>query len=147
LRGGAFGGTVRELATPGNQAGDSGDKEEMNNTRRRWEFILKFSMFTVLAEIHGIHFIPTSFLRTAEEQKKLYKAGKSLCDGYKKISKHQLGRAMDIVIIDENNNPVWEETLEYEILGDLWKKLGGTWGGDWYKEGKTKFNDQYHFEY
>jgi len=148
LPGGSFWETIGELATQNYTAGTSGDEaKEMSNTRRRWEFILKFSMFTILAEMHGIHFVPTSFYRTAKEQEKRFKAGKSLCDGRKKISKHQLWRAMDIVIIDEDNNPIWEGILEYEILGDLWKKLGGTWGGDWYKEGKTKFYDCYHFEY
>ena len=37
----------------------------------------------------------SSGYRSAEHQKKLYNDGKSKCDGYAKISKHQLGMALD----------------------------------------------------
>ena len=33
--------------------------------------------------------------RTAERQNELYQAGKSKCDGYKKLSRHQSGKALD----------------------------------------------------
>lgn len=37
----------------------------------------------------------SSGLRSQEHQNRLYKAGKSKCDGYVKISNHQLGMALD----------------------------------------------------
>lgn len=40
---------------------------------------------------HGKH----SGLRTAEDQNELYKNGLSSCDGYKKLSNHQSGHALD----------------------------------------------------
>ena len=118
----------------------------MNNTILRSNFEYKFALLTFYARTFGISFITTSFLRTAEEQNKRFKKGKSLCDGYKKISKHQLGRARDIVIIDSEGNPIWEHIPEYDRLGKLWEQIGGVWGGRWYKEGKTPFDDIYHFE-
>ena len=118
----------------------------MNNTILRSNFEYKFALLIFYARTFGISFITTSFLRTAEEQNKRFKKGKSLCDGYKKISKHQLGRARDIVIIDSEGNPIWEHTPEYDRLGQLWEQIGGVWGGRWYKEGKTPFDDIYHFE-
>lgn len=120
----------------------------MNNTLLRAKFIYKFALFILLAKItRNIDFIITDFIRTAENQNKRFKEGKSLCDGYKKISYHQKARAIDLVIIDKVGNPIWEHVKEYDILGEIWKSLGGRWGGDWFKEGKTKFNDVYHFEY
>jgi hypothetical protein len=47
-------------------------------------------------EISPLDFAITSGLRTKEEQNKLFKQGKSKCDGIKNISKHQEGKAIDI---------------------------------------------------
>jgi uncharacterized protein YcbK (DUF882 family) len=89
-----------------------------------------------------------AFFRTAEEQKKYFDAGLSKADGYEKKSMHQLGRAVDIVILDNSGMPVWEENEDYHKLGQYWEeRLGGRWGGTWYKQKKTSFNDIYHFEY
>ena len=109
----------------------------MSNTRLRAEFNLKFSKFSLYAiEIKKINFIVTEFIRSAKEQNKRFKNKKSLCDGYKKISYHQKSRAKDVVILDDNGKLVWEHVPKYDVLAEIWKALGGRWGGDWYKEGK-----------
>lgn len=45
--------------------------------------------------VSKIDFGISSGYRTAKEQKALYDAGKSLCDGYKNKSYHQTGNAFD----------------------------------------------------
>jgi len=92
------------------------------------------------AHDNDINIITYSLFRTVEDQKKLFESGKSHCDGVNNLSKHQLGRAVDLVIM-ENGKAVWERNWKYEKLGDFWKSLGNKWGGDW----KT-LNDIYHFE-
>ena len=121
---------------------------QKNNTLLREEFGHKFALFTLYAkDIKGINFIVTDFHRTVSEQNKKFKKGMSLCDGFKKTSYHQKWRAKDIVIIDKKGELVWDHVSEYNILAGIWKELGGRWGGDWYIDGKTDFDDCYHFEY
>jgi len=112
-----------------------------SNTRLRAIFNMKFALLTIYANIEGIDFIVTSYSRTAQEQNILFKQGKSLCDGYEKISYHQKDRARDIVLITPENDLIWARTPEYEKLGAFWKAIGGRWGGDW-----ESLNDIYHFE-
>lgn len=128
--------------------GSNAPKKKKNNALLRSEFGYKFSLFTVHAiVIYGIYFIVTDFHRTAIQQNKRFKKGGSLCDGYKKISYHQKRRAKDLVIIDAKGVLIWKYIPEYDILAEIWKGLKGIWGGDWFKEGKTTFNDIYHFQY
>lgn len=123
-------------------------KKEKNNTLLRAEFNYKFALFTLYAVvIKKVNFIIMDFYRTTAQQNKRFTEGKSLCDGYKKISYHQKWRAKDIVIVDDKGNLIWGHVSEYDILAEIWKALGGRWGGDWFKEGKTKFDDCFHFEY
>ena len=123
-------------------------KKEKNNNFLRTEFGYKFSLFTIYArEIKGINFIVFDFHRTATRQNMRFREDKSLCDGFKIISYHQKWRAKDLVIIDAKGRLVWEHIPEYDILAEIWKGLKGRWGGDWFKEGKTTFDDCYHFEY
>ena len=114
----------------------------MTNTTKRMMFLRKFMQLTNFACLQGIGFIVTSFYRSPEEQNKLFKEGKSKCDGYKKKSNHQRWLAMDIVVI-RKNKAIWERTQEYEELGEFWANLlGGTWGGNW-----KNFEDVFHFEW
>ncbi|MDR0571593.1 MAG: hypothetical protein LBG48_01945, partial [Rickettsiales bacterium] len=62
-------------------------------------------------------FAITSGLRTTEEQYKLYKEGKSKCNGIKNISKHQEGKAVDIC-------PVIYSKLDYTATDDLFFIIG-----------------------
>jgi len=66
-----------------------------------------------------VDFMVVSGLRTAEEQNKLYKQGKSYLDGYNRKSAHQLGLAVDIVPYVDGH-PVWS------LVGneDKWLEIG-----------------------
>lgn len=121
-------------------------QKKVSNTILRAKFEHTFALFTFYAWSKGIRFFTFRFLTTTQEQKKLFNEGKSNCDGVINVSKHQKGRAKDIVIIDKDGKDVWGHIPEYDILGELWEQLGGIWGGRWYIEGKTKFDDCYHFE-
>lgn len=85
-------------------------------------------------------------LRTAQKQAEYFKKGTSMLDGVKKKSKHQLGKAVDIV-------PVVNDKVEFRSWAPFYpmaenvkaaaKKLGVKviWGGDW-----KSFKDGPHFE-
>jgi len=85
-------------------------------------------------------------MRDAVTQKKYFLAGASRLDGVKKKSKHQLGRAVDIVPIVNGKVEHRSWTPFYPMAANVKaaaKRLGIriTWGGDW----KT-FKDGPHFE-
>jgi peptidoglycan L-alanyl-D-glutamate endopeptidase CwlK len=112
----------------------------MTRTDKCIEFFRKVSKLIVMASIHEIKLLPYSFIRSAEEQKKLFDEGKSQCDGINKISQHQRGLAIDLVII-RDNAAVWQSDPEYALLGRMWEEEGMTWGGGW------TFQDYCHFEW
>jgi len=120
---------------------------ENNNTLKRHEFIYKFALLTLYASLKKIKFIITDYIRTAEDQNKRFKEKKSLCDGYENVSMHQKARAIDVVVIDGQGKPLWDDFESYEILGRFWEGLDGSWGYRWYERGITKFKDYYHYEY
>ena len=107
---------------------------------KRNEFLLKLARLILFAESQGLELNCFSMYRTPEQQHQRFMDGKSFCDGYKKKSRHQMWRAADFCII-KNGDCVWERTPDYEKLGQFWKNLSGTWGGDW-----SSLNDIYHFE-
>ena len=78
--------------------------------------------------------------RTTQEQNALFKAGGSKKDGYKKLSKHQTGKAIDFVIF-EDGNPVWEHSKYWEVaqlMMSISLELFGLKlrsGGDWDQDG------------
>ena len=98
-------------------------------------------------------------IRTAERQNHLYLQKLSKLDGYNKISKHQLGRAIDIAIYGTNN--IYDENHLCFVAGNLIgiaKKLYEEdkidyilrWGGNWDNDGiiikDQNFKDLVHFE-
>ena len=118
----------------------------------------------------GILFAITSTRRTWEEQFALYAQGrKSLdevnvlrdkakmprikevdntyvvtnCDGIKIKSRHQSGRAIDVVPADERGNPHWPPPYDGRWGKIAWvmKRFGFSWGGDW-----IQFRDLPHYE-
>lgn len=104
-----------------------------------------------LLQLAKYDFTITQGNRTAEEQNKLYQLGRTkkgkivtYCDGYKKLSRHQGGRAIDIAIL-QNGKISWNEKLYQELVDekvrDLMKKYKVKWGGDF-----KKFKDFPHFE-
>lgn len=118
-----------------------------NSTQQRIDFLHKISLFILLASSEGIDLLCYYFHRTLIQQIKLYAQGRvkpgkkvTYCDGVKKKSFHQIWRAMDFVIV-KDGKLIWKYIPEYDILGNIWKGLGGTWGGDF-----SKFRDIYHFQ-
>lgn len=106
----------------------------------RQKLIRWLGYLSEFAEDNQIEFIITAFYRTPEEQNKLFREGKSKCDGYKVKSRHQLWRAVDVAVV-VNDEIIWEGE-EYKQLGEHWESLGGVWGGRW----KDPAGDLYHFE-
>ena len=87
------------------------------------------------AQINGIDVALDYCKRSAEEQERLVKAGKSKT----MKSKHVIGRAVDLIIFD-GKEPKFDSPY-YSILGNWWEQQGGTWGGRW-----ESLRDLYHFE-
>ena len=96
-------------------------------------------------------FAITEGLRTVERQQELFKQNTSnkiitKCDGIKNKSKHQLGKAIDIMVYDEHGAGTWEEKYYKEVALIFKQKakelnINISWGGDW-----KSFKDYPHFE-
>jgi peptidoglycan LD-endopeptidase CwlK len=83
--------------------------------------------------------------RTYEEQDVLYAQGRTrggtrVTNARAGHSNHNFGVAFDIGIFDANGK-YWEESPAYAKAGEIGKKLGLLWGGDW------RMGDEPHFEY
>lgn len=74
-------------------------------------------------------------LRSAQEQNRLFKEGKSKCDGYNIISAHQKGKALDVYFVEENK--LVDPKAGWEYWHNLWIKRGGQPMIEW---------DKGHFE-
>jgi peptidoglycan L-alanyl-D-glutamate endopeptidase CwlK len=92
-------------------------------------------------------------MRTPQQQKELFDQGFSKCDGYKKLSKHQSGNAVDLNVFVGSKMVENKEMLcviagvMFSCASELNTEL--RWGLDWNKNGDIRdntFNDQYHFE-
>jgi hypothetical protein len=67
--------------------------------------------------------------RSDEEQKRLFDAGKSHCDGYNVRSRHQLGQAADLYVIGVDG--MVDDPMK--TIPDTWRKIRAYWeelGGD-----------------
>lgn len=64
------------------------------------------------------------------------------CDGEKKRSPHQSGKAVDIVPV-EKGRAVWPSLSDprWKPIADVMKKYGFVWGGDW-----KDFPDYPHYQ-
>jgi peptidoglycan L-alanyl-D-glutamate endopeptidase CwlK len=120
----------------------------MTNTAYRLSFFEKFCHFYLQASNGGILLLPYWFNRTAPQQFELYQQGRTTpgriitnCDGYKKISPHQRWRAIDAVIVNPDGTLNWDASAKYEVLGEMWKNLGGKAGKDF-----KSLKDYTHFE-
>lgn len=88
---------------------------------------------------------PYGGVRTEKEQNLLYKEGKSKADGYEKLSRHQLGKAVDVYAYVDGKASWEEEHLAMiacavlQSASQLGYKL--EWGGLW-----KGFVDMPHFE-
>lgn len=100
--------------------------------------------------IKALEYCPISFgiswgLRTKEQQKEMFDKGLSKCDGVKKISKHQLGLAIDVYAYVDGKadySVYWMDVIHVSFIkASLELKIPITWGGSW-----TKFKDMPHYE-
>lgn len=86
--------------------------------------------------ISEIDFFVNEGVRSTEKQRRLYKQGKSKCDGVLNISKHQEGKAIDIYYVgwkntDDPKDVRWAKLIKtFKFAG---KKLGLKleFGYDW----------------
>lgn len=83
-------------------------------------------------------------LRSAALQNEIFNTGASRCDGYKKESYHQSGKALDVVPHNSDN----EELAYYQFAALMFKNWakGGyvgrlEWGGHW-----SSFEDLPHWQ-
>ncbi|MFQ3578526.1 MAG: M15 family metallopeptidase [Bacteroidales bacterium] len=91
-------------------------------------------------------------LRTAHEQNELYRKGATKIDGYSKISKHQVGKAIDVLPYI-NGKPNTSNINAYCIIAGVvlaiahLKGLDIVWGGT-FGAGGAEWNgwDKPHFE-
>jgi peptidoglycan L-alanyl-D-glutamate endopeptidase CwlK len=92
-------------------------------------------------------------MRTAAQQKELFDQGYSKCDGYKKLSKHQSGNAVDLNVfvgshfVDNKEMLCVIAGVMFSCASELNTKI--RWGLMWSQSGDIRdntFNDQYHFE-
>jgi len=120
----------------------------VSNTALRIKFFRLLSLFITQAASGGIQLMPYWIERSADQQFTLYQQGRTEpgaivtnYDGYKKISPHQRWRAADLVIVGDDGKLIWDASARYEMLGEMWKNLGGTWGGDF-----AGLRDGNHFE-
>ena len=86
--------------------------------------------------ISEIDFFVNEGLRSTEKQRKLYKQGKSKCDGVFNISKHQEGKAIDVYYVgwkntDSSNNEKWKKLIASFKLASKMLKLNLNFGYDW----------------
>jgi len=117
----------------------------------------------------GVEHVVTSTKRTTAEQIALYAQGRTdlekvnalredadlpplvpkenryvvtNCDGVSRKSRHQSGRALDVVPADKRGNPFWpkRDDPRWAEIGIIGESCGFTWGGRW------EFQDNPHYE-
>lgn len=89
--------------------------------------------------ISDIDFFVSEGVRSRARQEKMYLEKKSKCDGVKKVSKHQLGKAIDIYYVGWKNSDAtsdvrWSKLISvFKIAGfalGLELEFGYDWGWD-----------------
>lgn len=110
-------------------------------TAKRAKFLWMISRLLSFAEGQKIRMICFQFWQTLEVALEQFEEGKSKIDPRIHPTNHQLWLAMDFVIIDDHDQPIWDRNKDYEALGAFWKGLEGKWGGNW-----ISLDDVYHFE-
>ena len=99
--------------------------------------------FLKRCEKAGLKVLITETIRDAEYQYLLFTNGKNVTklSGKKgQESPHQFGVAFDICKNVKGNE--YNDNMFFKKCGDIWKEMGGVWGGDW-----TSFVDKPHFEF
>jgi peptidoglycan LD-endopeptidase CwlK len=109
--------------------------------------VLVKKIWLVIGELEsaGIKPLVTCGFRSYAEQNKLYsygrtRSGKIVTNAKGGQSKHNFGNAVDFAFIDKDGKISWDLNL-FRKLGNIAKRHGLHWGGDWYK-----FKDFPHIE-
>lgn len=131
---------------------------------------LKARAFLDALTFKGIPYFVASTLRTEAEQIALYSQGRDAlltvnqlrsaagmppiaptdntytvtnADGIRYKSNHQGGRALDVVPINDQGNPIWPPFSDprWQLISAEGKAQGFSWGGDW-----PRFPDNPHYE-
>lgn len=89
----------------------------------------------------GFKILITSTFRSFEEQHKLFTQVPQVTKADAGYSYHNYGLAFDFVPMI-NGKPDWENLENFKKVGEIGKKLGLEWGGDW-----ENFVDMPHFQY
>jgi len=63
--------------------------------------------------------------RSAEEQRRLFDIHLSKCDGVVKVSRHQVGKAMDIYFLSEDGHDLVDSNYGLPYWHSRWDELGG----------------------
>ena len=119
-------------------------------TRR--EFTENISLLLLEMVLDGDEPVIDYVLRSAEEQNRLYKKGVSGCDGYKKKSRHQYGKAMDIYLVKYNSKGEpyvdynWTDEEKAKKWHKRWRELGGDKMVTFTNRLGHKIEDRCHFE-
>jgi hypothetical protein len=103
-------------------------------------------------DLLGVRYVITDTLRSLSTQQAAFKRGATKCDGVTKVSKHQLGLAIDICAMNEGDGPSWDYKQYAEVyrtIGNFARDLGMECGQDWKPIDKTTgFGwDVPHYEY
>jgi len=107
---------------------------------KKSDFTIKVAELILWIEKQGWYPLLDYALRSTEEQQRLFKEGKSKCDGVTNFSAHQYGKmpgrfAVDLYIHDGDKSIVKEDL--YVKAHNYWTTLGGKPMLRW---------DQAHFE-
>ncbi len=108
----------------------------------------KIKELLALCDKNDIKVLVIQTLRDAEYQNSLYQIGRTKpgkvvtnCDGYRKKSNHQSGKAFDIVPVDNSGKILWNDSQKFREIADLAVSLGLSAGFYW-----RKFKDSPHIE-
>lgn len=104
-------------------------------------FAARLEKFLRAAWQDGARVIIQEGYRDPKKQDELFKKG-GVTNARGGESYHNYGLAVDVVFLDEKNRPSWNPRHDWKRLGELGKKSGLKWGGDF-----SKLKDLCHFEY
>jgi hypothetical protein len=100
----------------------------MSLVQRQLDHTIRVGLMIVWAVNEGYKFVGKDWHRSAQEQNRIFREypNNTKCDGYNKVSAHQNDLATDFILMDENNQPVWEWPIHiYQAINAKWVLLGG----------------------
>lgn len=103
--------------------------------------VTRLEKFLKAAWQDGARVIVQEGYRDHKKQDELFKKG-GVTNARGGDSYHNYGLAVDVVFLDEKNRLSWSPRHDWKRLGELGKKFGLKWGGDF-----SKLKDLCHFEY